>query len=348
MIRFAHIGFLYLLALIPLLTVVLVYFLIWRKRSLERFGEFTIIRKLIPEFSTGRLILKFMLLMIAYACVVLALADPQTGSKMEKVQRKGIDVMIALDVSNSMLAEDIRPSRLERAKQAISKLVDRLDGDRIGIIVFAGKAYNQLPITSDYGAAKLLLSAINPNIVPVQGTAIADAVELAVNSFGQSKNNKAIIVISDGEDHQGGVLEQTEAAAKNGIVVYTVGMGSTDGAPIPVYNGTVQTGYKKDRDGTTIITHLDESLLQQIASVGKGMYVRANNSEEGWQKVFDDLNKIQKTDLESREFSDYEDRFQYFIGFALLFLIFELFVFDKKNQWYSRFKPFGRENQKGK
>jgi Ca-activated chloride channel family protein len=341
MFRFANISFLYLLALIPVFTVLLVLFLVWRKKALNRFGEFHLIHRLIPEFSTGRLVFKFILLMIAFAFLVLALADPQTGSKMEKVQRKGIDIMIALDVSNSMLAEDIRPSRLERAKQSISKLIDRLDGDRIGIIVFAGKAYNQLPITTDYGAAKMFLSAINTNIVPVQGTAIADAVDMATNSFGQSTHNKAIIVISDGEDHQGDVLEKTEVAAKKGIVVYTVGMGIPEGGPIPVYNGEIRTGYKKDRYGSTIITHLDESLLQRIASVGKGMYVRANNSEEGWQKVFDDLNKIQKSELESRQFSDYEDRFQYFIGFSLLFLIFELFVFDKKNQWFSRFKPFG-------
>jgi Ca-activated chloride channel family protein len=340
MFRFAHISFLYLLGLIPVFTVLLVLFLVWRKNALNRFGEFHLIHRLIPEFSTGRLIFKFVLMMIAVAFLVLALADPQTGSKMEKVERRGIDVMIALDVSNSMLVEDIRPSRLERAKQAISKLIDRLDGDRIGIIVFAGKAYNQLPITTDYGAAKMFLSAINTNIVPIQGTAIADAIDMATNSFGQSTHNKAIIVISDGEDHQGDVLEKTEVAAKKGIVVYTVGMGIPEGGPIPVYNGETRTGYKKDRDGTTIISHLDESLLQRIASVGKGMYVRANNSEEGWQRVFDDLNKIQKSELESKQFSDYEDRFQYFIGFSLLFLIFELFVFDKKNQWFSRFKPF--------
>jgi Ca-activated chloride channel family protein len=340
MIRFAHLSFLYLLALIPVFTVLLVMFLVWRRKALARFGEFHLIHRLIPEFSTGRLIFKFVLLMIACSFLVLALADPQTGSKMEKVDRKGIDIMIALDVSNSMLAEDIRPGRLERAKQAISKLIDRLEGDRIGIIVFAGKAYNQLPITADYGAAKMFLSAINTNIVPVQGTAIADAIDMATGAFGQTTHSKAIIVISDGEDHQGDVLEKTEVAAKKGIVVYAVGMGTPDGGPIPVYTGDVRTGYKKDRDGTTIITHLDESLLQRIASIGKGMYVRANNSEEGWQKIFEDLNKIQKTEFESRQFSDYEDRFQYFIAFCLLFLIFELFVFDKKNQWFSRFKPF--------
>jgi Ca-activated chloride channel homolog len=342
MLRFAHTYYLYLLVLIPLLTILMVLYLVWRKNALNRYGEFQLVRQLIPEFSTGRLIFKFILLMIAYAFLVIALADPQTGSKLEKVQRKGIDVMIALDVSTSMLAEDIRPNRLERAKQAIAKLVDRLDGDRIGIVVFAGKAYNQLPITTDYGAAKLFLSAINTNIVPVQGTAIADAIEMSANAFGQSNHSKAIIVISDGEDHQGDVLEQTEAANKKGIIVYSVGMGLPEGGPIPIYNGEVQTGYKKDRDGTSIITHLDESLLQRIASIGKGMYVRANNSEESWQAVFEDLNKLQKSEIEGRQFSDYEDRYQYFLGFCLLFLIFELFVFDKKNQWYSRFNLFGK------
>ncbi|MCX6245354.1 MAG: VWA domain-containing protein [Bacteroidetes bacterium] len=342
MFRFANTYYLYLLILIPALTVLLVLYLVWRKKALNRYGDFQLVRLLIPEFSTGRLIVKFILLMIAYAFLVVALADPQTGSKLEKIDRKGIDVMIALDVSTSMLAEDIRPSRLERAKQAIAKLVDRLEGDRIGIVVFAGKAYNQLPITTDYGAAKLFLSAINTNVVPVPGTAIADAIEMATNSFGQSTHSKAIIVITDGEDHQGAVLEKAEAAAKNGITVYAVGMGLPEGGPIPIYNGNIQTGYKKDQAGAVIITHLDETLLQKIASVGKGMYVRANNSEESWQQVFDDLNKLQKSEIEGRQFSDYEDRYQYFLGFCLLFLIFELFVFDKKNQWYSRFNLFGK------
>lgn len=340
MFRFAHISFLYLLALIPVFTVLLVLFLVWRKKALERFGEFPLILRMIPEYSTARLIFKFILLMLALACLIVALADPQTGARLEKVERRGIDVMIALDVSNSMLAEDLAPNRLERAKQSVSKLIDRLDGDRIGIIVFAGKAYNQLPITTDYGAAKMFLSTINTNTVPVQGTAIADAVDMSATSFGQSKHNKAIIIITDGEDHQGGVLEKTEAAVKKGIIVYTVGMGTPEGGPIPLFNGSVQAGYMKDREGTPVITHLDESLLQRIAAIGKGMYVRANNAEGGWQKVYDDLDRIQKSELESRQFSDYEDRFQYFIVFCLLFLIFELFVFDKKNQWFSRFKPF--------
>jgi Ca-activated chloride channel family protein len=219
-------------------------------------------------------------------------------------------------------------------------LIDRLEGDRIGIIIFAGKAYTQLPITTDYTAAKLLLSAVNTHSVPVQGTAIGDAIESAANSFGQSNHNKAIIIITDGEDHQGGVMEQAEAAKKNGINIYTIGMGLAEGAPIPIYNGDIQIGYKKDKDGTVIISRLDESILQQIATAGNGMYVRATNATTGLNKIFDDINKIQKSEIETKQFSDYEDRFQYFIAVSLIFLIFELLLFDKKNQWFKKFKPF--------
>jgi len=321
-------------------SMLLVYFIVWRNKAFNRFGEKTVINQLMPELSNGKLVLKFILIMIAWAFLVIAVSDPQTGSKIEKVQRKGIDLMIALDVSNSMLAQDIRPSRLERAKQAISRLIDQLEGDRIGIIVFAGKAYTQLPITTDYAAAKLFLSTISTNSVPVQGTAIADAISLASNSFGESNHNKAIVIITDGEDFQGDVLEETEKAVKSKITIYTIGMGLPEGAPIPVMNGNVQTGYKKDREGNVIISKLDETLLQKVSSLGNGLYVRANNSEAGLDKIFEDINKIQKTEIESRQFSDYEDRYQYFIAACLIFLIFELFVFDKKNQWFNRFKPF--------
>jgi len=340
MFRFAHIYYFYLLLLIPLFVTVFILFLVWRNKALNRFGNRTVLLQLMPEYSNVRLVLKFILLLFAYSFLIIAIAGPQTGSKLEEVKRKGIDLILTVDVSNSMLAEDIKPDRLERAKQSISRLIDKLDGDRIGIVVFAGKAYMQLPITTDYGAAKMFLSMISTNIISAQGTAIADALEMATSSFGQSKHNKAIVIITDGEDHQGNVLERTEAAVKQGISIYTIGMGSLDGAPIPIYNGKIQTGYKKDREGTTIISRLDETLLQRMASLGNGIYVRANNAETGLQKIFEDISKIQKTEIESRQFSDYEDRFQYFLALSLLFLIFELFVFDKKNQWFSRFRPF--------
>ena len=276
----------------------------------------------------------------ALISLIVAMADPQTGSRLEKVKRKGIDLMICLDVSNSMMAQDIKPNRLERAKQSIVRLIDNLEGDRLGIIVFAGKAYTQLPITTDYAAARMFTSSINTSIVPTQGTAIAEALEVASNGFGESKHNKAIVVITDGEDHEGNVFEKAEEAYKKNITIYTIGMGLPEGTPIPVYSGNVQTGYKKDHDGQTIMSKLDETLLQRLASIGKGMYVRATTSETGLSKIFDDISKIEKSEIEEKQFSDYEDRFQYFVAIALFLLILDLFVFERKTKWMGRFKPF--------
>ncbi|MFZ4520767.1 MAG: vWA domain-containing protein [Bacteroidales bacterium] len=340
MFRFAHIYYFYLLAVIPLLAGLLVVYLIWKKRTLARYGEWSVIRQLMPDYSPWKPVLKFLLMTGALISLVVALADPQTGSRMEKVKRKGIDLMICLDVSNSMLAQDIKPNRLERAKQSIVRLVDNLEGDRLGIIVFAGKAYTQLPITTDYAAAKMFTSSINTGIVATQGTAIGEAIDVASNGFGESKHNKAIVIITDGEDHEGNVLEMAEAAVKKGITLYTIGMGLPEGTPIPVFSGDVQTGYRKDRDGQTIMSKLDETLLQQIASVGKGMYVRATTSETGLGKIFDDISKIEKSEIEEKQFSDYEDRFQYFVALALFLLILDLFVFERKTKWMGRFKPF--------
>ncbi|MEI7897045.1 MAG: VWA domain-containing protein [bacterium] len=340
MFRFAHIFYLYLIAVIPVFTVLLVLFLVWKKRTMAKYGDLSVIRQLMPDYSPVKTVVKFILVMLALASLAVALADLQTGSRLEKVKRKGIDLMICLDVSNSMMAQDIKPNRLERAKQSIVRLIDNLEGDRLGIIVFAGKAYTQLPITTDYAAAKMFTSAISTGIVPTQGTAIAEAIELAAGSFGESKHNKAIVVITDGEDHEGNVLEQAEAAVKKNITIYTIGMGLPEGAPIPVYSGNIQTGYRKDREGQTIMTKLDETLLQRIASVGKGMYVRATTSETGLSKIFDDISKIEKSEIEEKQFSDYEDRFQYFVALALFLLILDLFVFERKTQWLKLFKPF--------
>ena len=340
MFRSAHPYYYYLLVLIPVFILVLVLFLAWRKKALNRYGDLQVIGQLMPELSLAKTILKFILFMAVITFLIVALTDPQTGSKLEKVKRKGIDLMIALDVSNSMLAEDLRPNRLERAKQSISRLIDKLDGDRLGIIVFAGKAYTQLPITTDYAAAKMFISTINTGMVPTQGTAIGEAIDIAAKSFGDTRHNKAIIVITDGEDHQGGVLEQTDAAVKKGISIYTIGMGLPEGAPIPVYDGTKQLGYKKDQQGNVIMTKLDETLLQKIASLGNGIYIRASNSETGLNKVFDDLNKIEKSEIETKQYSDFEDRFQYFVALALIVLVLDLFVFERKTQWMKKVKPF--------
>lgn len=340
MFRFADISYFYLLLIIPILAGLLVLFLLWKKKTLAKYGEWNVIKQLIPDYSVGKPIYKFILITMAIISLIIAMADPQTGSRMEKVKRKGIDLMICLDVSNSMMAQDIKPNRLERAKQSIIRLIDNLEGDRIGIIVFAGKAYTQLPITTDYAAAKMFISSINTSIVPTQGTAIGEAIEVAANGFGESKHNKAIIVITDGEDHEGNVLDQADAAVKKNITIYTIGMGLPEGTPIPVFNGDIQTGYRKDRDGQTIMSKLDETLLQRIAGIGKGMYVRATTSETGLNKIFEDISKIEKSDIEENQFSDYEDRFQYFVAIALFLLILDLFVFERKTRWMRKFKPF--------
>ncbi|MCX6240389.1 MAG: VWA domain-containing protein [Bacteroidetes bacterium] len=340
MFRFAHSIFFFAFLLIPVISAVFVLFMIRRKRDMDKYGESNLLKILAPEFSTAKPIIKFVLYSLAVAAVVMALADLQSGSRIEKVKRKGIDLIICLDVSNSMLAQDIRPYRLERAKQAIFKLIDKLEGDRIGLIVFAGKAYTQLPITTDYAAAKLFVSTVNTGMVPTQGTAIGEAIKLAASSFGDTRHNKAIVLITDGEDHEGQVLEQAESASKSGIILYTIGMGLSEGAPIPVFEGDVQTGYKKDKDGNTIISRLDEATLKQIANVGKGMYVRASNSDAGLNTVFEDLEKIEKSDIESKQFSDFESRFQYFAGLALLILVLDLFVFERKTRWIRNIKLF--------
>lgn len=341
MFRFAHIEYIYLLALIPVFLVLFTWLMIWKKKALQRFGELAVIDRLFQDKSDSKLILKFVLMMVAWGMLVFVLIGPQTGSKLENVQRKGIDLITALDVSNSMMAQDIKPSRIERAKQSISRLIDKLEGDRIGVIVFAGKAYTQLPITTDYAAAKMFVSTINPGMIPTQGTAISDAIGLAITSFGDSRNNKAIVIISDGEDHEGNVLEQAESAASKGITIYTIGMGLPEGGPIPVYNGDMLVGFKKDKDGNAIVSKLDETLLQRIASIGKGMYIRATSSETGLNKIFDDINAIQKSEIESKQFSDYENQFQYFLAFALILMTLDLFIFERKTFWMKNIKPFG-------
>ena len=340
MLRLENSYFLYGLILIPFFIILFLLLLRWKRKALKRFGTMSVINRLIPDFSKERIVLKFIFLIIAYVFLIIGLANPQIGSKLVKGERKGIDIMIALDVSNSMLAEDIQPNRLEKAKQAISKLIDKLKNDRIGIIVFAGKAYTQLPITSDYAAAKMFLSTIDPTIVPMQGTSISEAIRLATKSFNDENHNKAIIIITDGEDHEGQAIEETKQAVDVGISVFTIGMGLPDGSPIPLYNGNKQLGYRKDKNGNTVVTKLNESILQQIASEGNGIYVRANNTSAGLRTIFQKINKIEKKEYENRIFSDFESRFQYFIGITIILLIIELLIVERKSKWSGKIKLF--------
>jgi len=343
MFRFEHIDYLYALLLIPFFSMLFILYMIWKKRAVRRFGEWEVIAQLMPLLSGRRLVLKFIVLMLAYGFLIIGLANPQIGSKLEKVQRKGADLVIALDVSNSMLSQDIRPDRLTRAVQGISKLIDRLEGDRLGIVVFAGKAYVQLPITTDYSAAKMFLSTISTQMVPSQGTAISDAIELSVQSFQEDDRSKAIIIITDGEDHEGNFLESAKIATEKGIKIFTIGMGSPEGSPIPMFDTYGrQTGYKSDRNGQTIVSKLDETTLQQLASAGNGIYVRASTGQDGLGRILDEINALEKQEIETRMFSEYEGRFQYFLAISLLLLILEFLIPERKSKWADKIKLFNR------
>jgi Ca-activated chloride channel family protein len=295
-----------------------------------------------PMASELKLRTKFILFSIAITALIIGIANPQIGSKMEEVKREGVDLMIAIDLSNSMLAEDLQPNRLMRAKQSISKLIDRLDGDRIGLIVFAGDAFVQLPITTDYSAAKLFLSTINTSIVPTQGTAIGKAIGLSIKSFDlKNDQSKAIIVITDGENHEDDAIKKAEEAEELGIFIHTVGMGSAEGGPIPIKNryGSV-TSYQKDKEGNTIITVLNEEMLKQIAQAGGGSYIRANSTQSGLNALFKEINKMEKKEIGSKVFTDYKDRFQWFIGMAIILLIIEIMMKGRKNKWSSKINLF--------
>ena len=280
MIRLAHHYFLYCFILIPVFIILFLLYRTWKQKALKSFGEYNAISRLMPDISKSRPIIKFILLMLAFVFLIIGLADPQIGSKLEKAQRKGVDLMLCMDVSYSMLAEDIKPSRLERAKLAISKLVDKLEDDRIGIVIFAGEAFTQLPITSDHAAAKMFSSTIGTDLMPVQGTAIGAAINLAVKSFNENNlKNKAIIVLSDGENHEDDAVGAVKDAYEKGIQVSTIGLGTVEGAPIPMPNSNNQ--YLKDNTGNTVVTKLDEPELQQIAAAGHGIYVKATMAETG-------------------------------------------------------------------
>ncbi len=343
MIKFAHTEYFILLAILLVFAILFWLYRMWLKKAKSKFGDTSVISTLMPEASTSKPALKFLLVLLATTFLIVGIVDPQIGSKLENIKREGIDLYLVLDVSTSMLAEDIKPNRLERSKLAISTLIDKLQGDRVGIIIFAGNAYKQLPLTTDYSAAKLFLSAVDTKIVPTQGTAIGEAIEMATLSFGESEHNKAIIVITDGENHEDDAIEAATYANELGIHVFTIGMGLPEGAPIPLYNNYgVQTGFKKDKQNTTVITKLNEDMLRQIAAAGGGAYARANNASTGLKRIFDDINAIDKKEIETRQFTDYEDRFQIFIGLAIFLLILELLVADRKTRWAKKFDFFGK------
>ena len=341
MFRFANSEYLYLLLLIPLLMIIFVISRQIRKSAINKYGNVSLLAQLMPDVSDGRPIVKFVVLLLALTGIILGLARPQFGSKLKEVKRKGIELVIALDVSNSMMAEDIQPNRLERAKQAISKLVEKLQDDKIGLIVFAGDAYTQVPITTDYASTKLFLSAISTEIVPKQGTAIGSAIDLGMNSFTPDMEaSKVLIIITDGENHEDDAVEMAKKAAEKGIIVHTIGVGLPKGAPIPVYSSTGQKVFRKDNHGNTIISKLDESMLQKISTAAGGVYIRSTNTRLGLNALFDEINKMEKQEFEAMIYSEYDERFQYLIGIALFFLLIEFMILERKNKYLKNIKLF--------
>lgn len=341
MLRFQNIEYLYLLLIIPFITLVYIVYLLSKKKKLKILGDINLLTELIPDYSKYKTHIKFILLSLSLIFTILALANLQVGSKLEEVKREGVDIVFAIDVSNSMKAEDIKPNRLESTKQSISRLIEKLTDDRIGLIVFAGEAYLQLPLTPDYSAAKLMLDAIDTDIVPIQGTAIGSAIRLAAKTFPQdSKKHKVLIIITDGENHEDDALGEAKDAVAQGIVIHTIGIGSPLGAPIPLYQNNQVVGYKKDKQGNIVVTKLDEALLQQIALAGNGKYFSVASRQRELDNILKEIALVEKKEYSAKIFTEYEDQFQYFLIPALLFLIVEFFLSERKSKWLEKINIF--------
>jgi Ca-activated chloride channel family protein len=341
MFRFAHLEWLYLLIILPLLALFYAYMSARKRKAIAEFGDPELLATLMPLRSPKREVLKFVLVLAALALVVVGVAGPRFGSKLQQVRQEGVELIIALDVSNSMLAQDIKPSRLQAAKQAIARMVEKLRNDKIGLIVFAGDAYVQLPITTDYSSAKFFLQSIDTEIVPVQGTAIGAAVALALKSFTpESKASKAIIVITDGENHQDDAVLAAKQAREQGVYVHTVGMGLAQGAPIPELRAPGE--YMKDGTGNVIISKLDAETLKAVAKAGEGLFVRASDSNVGLNTLLDEVNRMDKALIEERVFSDYDEKYQYFLLAGLVLLLLEFVVLARKNKYLLKINLFGK------
>lgn len=338
--RFANPYILWLLLAVVLLVALFVAARFLRGKALKRFGDIALLRPLMPGVSDGKLRFKFALQMLALICLIIAAARPQFGSKLQTVKKEGIEVMVCLDISNSMLAEDIAPNRLEKAKRMLSRLLDQMENDQVGLIVFAGEAYTQLPITNDFVSAKMFLSSIEPGMVSLQGTAIGAAINLAVRSFTPNEaSEKAIVLITDGENHEDDATGAAQAALQKGIHTHVVGIGSTQGALLPDESGRAGS-YRKDVSGNPVTTRLDEQMARDIASAGEGIYAHADNGNGAVQVVSDALQALQKSELESHVYADYEDKFEFFVWIAFLFLFIDMFVLDKANNLISKIKLF--------
>ena len=343
MFRFEEPTYLYLLLLLPFLAAFYLYSNYRRRKAIRKFGDPVLMAQLMPDVSKYRPDVKFWLVFAAIGLFAVLLARPQFGSKLETVKRQGVEVMIALDISNSMLAQDVQPSRLEKAKRLVAQLVDKMENDKVGMIVFAGDAFTQLPITSDYISAKMFLESINPSLISKQGTAIGAAINLATRSFTPQEGvGRAVIVITDGENHEGGAVEAAKAAAEKGIHVSVLGVGMPDGAPIPV-EGT--NDFRRDRDGNVVVTRLNEQMCQEIAQAGDGIYVRVDNSNAAQKVIAQEINKMAKADVETQVYTEFNEQFQAVAWIILLLLLAEMLILERKNPLFRNIHLFKKEER---
>ncbi|MCB0456756.1 MAG: VWA domain-containing protein [Flavobacteriaceae bacterium] len=331
----------YVLFAIPALVLLFLGILVWRKQTQNKFADTELLKKLSPNRSIFKAILKVLVLSLALACLSFALVNPKIGTKIETVKREGVDVVFALDVSKSMLAEDIAPNRLEKSKQLITQIINSLAGDRIGIIGYAGSAFPQVPITTDFSSAKLFLSSMDTDMVSSQGTAITEAITMAQTFYNdEDQTNRVLFIISDGEDHEGNISEITEEASKMGIKIYTIGVGSLQGAPIPIKRDGVLQFYKRDENNEQVITKLNQETLKEIASNAHGEYIEGSNTKEVVETVTAILNGMDKKEFESKQFTDFKDQFQWFLGGALFLLILDVLLLERKTAWLQKLNLF--------
>ena len=337
-------GYLYLLSIIPFLVLVFLYIQFWKKKKQREFGDLDLVKKLSPEKSVFKPALKFSVVLLAIAAMVFGLVNPKIGTKMETVKREGIDIVFAIDVSKSMLAEDVAPSRLEKTKQIVSQIINQLGNDRIGIVAYAGSAFPVLPITTDYGVAKMFLQSTNTDMVSSQGTSLDDAIKLSSTYFDKgNKTSKLLILISDGEDHSEGAKDAAAEANKNGMKIITIGVGTLKGGPIPIKRNGVVESFKRDNNNEVVITKLNEESLVTIAKATKGGYISGRNTKEVLEYVKKALDNIEKTEFEATQMADFQSQFQWFLGIAFALLFLDVFLLERSTGWIRKLNLFNEK-----
>jgi Ca-activated chloride channel family protein len=336
--------YLYLLGIIPLLAVLFLYVQYWKRKKQREFGDVELVKRLTPQRSFFKPTLKFVLLILALIGLIFGLVNPKIGTKMETIKREGIDIVFAMDVSKSMLAEDVAPNRLEKSKQLVSQIINQLGSDRIGIVAYAGSAFPVLPITTDYGVSKMFLQSMNTSMVSSQGTSLDEAIRLSSTYFDKgNKTSKLLILISDGEDHSEGANEAASEANKNGMKIITIGVGTEKGGPIPLkQNGVVQS-FKRDNNNEVVVTKLNQESLKEIAKATKGGYVNGNSTKEVLAYVKKALDNIQKTEFEATQMADFESQFQWFLGIAFALLFLDIFLLDRRTNWIAKLNLFNEK-----